>query len=460
MGVMETPAKEVVKKIKRGEHKICVVGLGRIGLPTACLLAKAKAQVIGVDKNIKNLKLISEGKSPFEEKGLQPLLEKVVKDGRLKVSPNLKQETSKCDIIIILVSTLIDQNKNPDYSQVENACKELGLTLKKNSLIVLSSTVGPGFTENVAAKIIEKNSGFKAGEEFGLAYSPVRASPGRLLRDLTWYPRIVAGINRESTVRACSVLSLMVKGGFVVMGSIKAAETVKVFENVYRDVNIALANVLAEFCGETGLNYKRIAEAANTQPFCHLHRPGIVGGTCIPVTPYFLISEAKNLGLDLEIVRTAREVNEKVAVKTVKKILKALRSENIGGRKAKILVLGFSYKADSKGEYLTPFTALAEILKRKGFSVFVWDPLYTPAEIREYGYTPVNIEDSLKNFDCVIVSVGHKAFKKLKKKILEDLNMKTRKTLVFDVSGYNIFTPEDSTKKVKCMSIGFTHHAK
>ena len=460
MKIMRTTPKSIIKKIRRGEYKVCVVGLGRVGLPTACLLAKAKARVVGVDKNLKNLKLISEGKSPFEEKGLQPLLEKVVRDGKLTVSSNLRQEASKCDVIIILVSTLIDSNKNPDYSQVENVCKDLGLSLQEDSLVIMGSTVGPGFTENVAAKIIEKHSGFKAGEEFGLAYSPVRASPGRILRDLQLYPRVIAGINKGSTVRACSVLSLMVKGGFVVMDSIKAAETVKVFENVYRDVNIALANVLANFCEEVGLNYKKIAEAANTQPFCHLHRPGIVGGTCIPVTPYFLISEAEGLGLDLNFVRMAREVNEKVADRVSKNILKALEKEGIRAKKAKILILGFSYKANSKGEYLTPCMALTEILRRKGVEISVWDPLYTSAEIKEFGYVPADFDETLRNVDCVVISVGHSIFKKLKKKILEDLNMKTKKTLVFDVSGYNIFTPDDSTGKVKCMSIGFTHHEK
>lgn len=458
--MMKTTPKTIVKKIRRGEHKICVVGLGRIGLPTACLLAKARAYVVGVDKNLKNLKLISEGKPPFEEKGLQPLLRKVIESGRFTVSSNLKQETSKCDIIIILVSTLIDANKNPDYSQVEDVCRDIGLSLQEDSLIIMGSTVGPGFTENVAKKIIEKHSGFKAGEDFGLAYSPVRASSGRILHDLQSYPRIVAGVDRGSIVRACSVLSLMVKGGFVVMDSIKAAEAAKVFENVYRDVNIALANVLASFCEEAGLNYKKIAEAANTQPFCHLHRPGIVGGTCIPVTPYFLISEAESLGLDLDFVKMAREVNEGVASRISKNILKALEKEGIKAKKAKILILGFSYKANSKGEYLTPCMVLTEILRRKGVDVSVWDPLYTKEEIRELGFTPADFEETVRNVDCLIVGVGHSVFKRLKKKILENLNMKSKKTLVFDVSGYNIFTPDDSTSKVKCMSIGFIRHEK
>ncbi len=452
---MKINLKEVVEKLKSGEQKICVIGLGRIGLPTACLFAKAKASVIGVDKNLKNVKLISEGKTPFQEKGLQPLLEKVIKTGKLQVSSNLKEEIPKSDVIIILVSTLIDNQKNPDYGELEKVCKDIGLTLKKDSLIIFESTVGPGFTENFALKTIEHLSGFKVGKDFGLAYSPIRASPGRILRDLTFYPRIVAGIDKASLNRACAVLSLIVKNRFIVLDSIKAAEAAKVFENVYRDVNIALANVLASFCEEAGLNYKKIAEAANTQPYCHLLRPGIVGGTCIPVTPYFLLFEAKNLGLSLEIVETARKVNEAVAKRIVDKISEAFKKDGLKLRRSKIFILGVSYKADSRGEYLAPCKGLMEILKRKGAEIFVWDPLYTVGELKEIGLPPVRFEDGLRKANCIIISVGHMMFKNLKRKILENLLMRKEKIFVVDASGFNIFTPKDSVDNVKCLSIGY-----
>ena len=280
--VMSLKPDEIIEKMRKGDLTVCVIGLGWMGMPTACLFAEAGAKVIGVDANQGVVEAANRGKSPIAESGLDVLVKKYVSRGQLQATDNIADAVSKSDVIIIILPTLIDRLNRSDYSAVEKACKEIGRNLRKGSLVIFESTVGPGVTEGIVKDGLEKASGFKAENDFGLAYSPIRATAGRVLKDIVNYPRIVGAVGKGSLEAASAVLSTIIKGQIIKVRNVKTAEATKLFENVYRDVNIALANELAVFCEAAGIDYDECVKAANTQPYAHLHTPGIgVGGHCL-----------------------------------------------------------------------------------------------------------------------------------------------------------------------------------
>ncbi|MEM3737440.1 MAG: nucleotide sugar dehydrogenase [Candidatus Bathyarchaeia archaeon] len=436
------------------KQQVCVVGLGRVGLPTACLLVEAGFEVIGVDSNPKLLEKIKEGTLPFLEPDLDVLLKNSIESGKFKVTVDLKDAVRQSNDIMITVPTLIDRRKNPNYSILKNVCKDIGSSMKRGTLLIVASTTGPGVTESIVKKTLEKESGLKAGTDFALAYSPVRASVGQVVRDLKSYRRLVSGIDKNSLKRAATIISAISEGAPIEVGSIKMAEAAKVFENTYRAVNIALANELAAFCEMEGLDYYEISAASNTQPFCHLHRPGIVGGECIPVNPYFLIAEAENTGTCLSIVTSALRRNEAMPRKVASHVAKVLKQCGKKLKRAKVLILGVSFKANVDDSRNSAARVLFRLLKGKGAVVYVWDPLFKTSELESLGFeTTPSPDATLENVDCVIVSVGHDLFRQQKDMILHKLSQRA-KVAVVDCSGSKIFSPRDSTENIICSCIG------
>ncbi len=435
-------------------ERVCVVGLGRIGLPTACLLAEAGFEVVGVDSHPQLIEGIKTRRPPFREPDLDTLLEGALKSGRLKVTSDLKDTASQSTTILIAVPTLIDGRKNPDYTILEKVCKDIGSSVKRGALIVVASTTAPGVTESIVKGALEKASGLEVGVDLSLACSPVRASVGQVVRDLKGYTRLVGGIDALSLNRAVAIISSISNGNPARMKDIKSAEAAKVFENTYRALNIALANELAEFCEEEGLNYIEVSAAANTQPFCHLHKPGIVGGECIPVTPYLLIAEAEAADVTLPLVRLAVRRNEAMPRRVVALVADILKRRGKGLRRAKILILGASFKANVKDARNSAAGALNELLRKRGAKVSVWDPLFRASELEALGFRAYpSLDEALEEADCVVIGVGHDQFRQQKQKILRKLSRKG-KFAVVDCSGSNIFLPEDSTENVICASVG------
>lgn len=302
---------EIAVRIRDGALTIGVVGLGWMGLPTACLYAEAGARVIGADMNPKVVERISKGDSPIDETGLSTMLKKAVRAGKLTVTTSTEETAANSDILFIVVPTMIDRQKRADYSAVEDVCASIGKGIKNGSLVIFESTCGPGVTERLVKSTIEKYSGLIGGQGFGLAYSPIRAMGGRALQDMQTYPKIVGGIEKKSLEAACAALSVIVKGELIRVREIKTAELSKLFETIYRDVNIALANEFALFCEEVGVDYVEAMKAANSQPYSHLHATGVgVGGHCLPVYPYLLATEAYALDAKLRIVLDARRIND------------------------------------------------------------------------------------------------------------------------------------------------------
>jgi len=397
----------------RGKYSITVIGCGRMGLPTACLFADAGFKVTCLDSNQQIVDQINRGMSPFFEPGLDKLIKKNLREGRLAATSDVKSAISRSDILVIAVNTPVDERRKPDYSNLEGACRDIGLNLRSGMLIILESTVGPGITESLVKETLEISSGLKAGKNFGLAYSPVRASVGRVLQDIINYPRILAAIDRQSLTAAKTVLKTVIRGEIIEVSNIKTAEAVKLFENIYRDVNLALANEFAEFCEKAGIDYVEVQAAANTQPYCHLLMPGIVSGH-IPKDPYLLIDEAEALGIKLQIPVLARRVNDGTVKRSLNLIKDAFRVMEKTFKRSKIAVLGISYKPNVKEARGSLILDLIKMLRDRGANVSVFDPFYTYEELRGMGLpAEKSLMRTLEGSDCLVIAVGHDKFKRL-----------------------------------------------
>ncbi|MEM2092099.1 MAG: nucleotide sugar dehydrogenase, partial [Candidatus Bathyarchaeia archaeon] len=397
----------------RGKYSITVIGCGRMGLPTACLFADAGFKVTCLDSNQQIVDQINRGMSPFFEPGLDKLIKKNLREGRLAATSDVKSAISRSDILVIAVNTPVDERRKPDYSNLEGACRDIGLNLRSGMLIILESTVGPGITESLVKETLEISSGLKAGKNFGLAYSPVRASVGRVLQDIINYPRILAAIDRQSLTAAKTVLKTVIRGEIIEVSNIKTAEVVKLFENIYRDVNLALANEFAEFCEKAGIDYVEVQAAANTQPYCHLLMPGIVSGH-IPKDPYLLIDEAEALGIKLQIPVLARRVNDGTVKRSLNLIKDAFRVMEKTFKRSKIAVLGISYKPNVKEARGSLILDLIKMLRDRGANVSVFDPFYTYEELRGMGLpAEKSLMRTLEGSDCLVIAVGHDKFKRL-----------------------------------------------
>jgi UDP-N-acetyl-D-mannosaminuronic acid dehydrogenase len=406
---------EIAVRIRDGALKIAVVGLGWMGLPTACLYADAGAQVIGADMNPRVVERINKGEPPIDEIGLPVMLKKAIRAGKFKATTSTEDAIASSDIIFIVVPTSIDRQKRADYAAVEDACTSVGKNLKNGSLVIFESTCGPGVTERVVKGTLEKYSGLVAGQGFGLAYSPIRAMGGRAIQDLQSYPKVVGAIDKRSLEAACAALSVIVKGELIRVRDIKTAELSKLFETIYRDVNIGLANEFALICEEVGVDYLETVRAANSQPYSHLHLAGVgVGGHCLPVYPYLLATEADALDARLRIVLDARKINETVPRHVAKLASDGLRICGKSLKRAKIVVLGISYRPNVKETRLSPSHELIGILKKRGAKVTVYDPLFTTSELGAMGLqSDPSLRKAIEKADCVILAIAHDDFKKM-----------------------------------------------
>ncbi len=386
-----------------------------MGLPTACLYADAGARVIGADMNPKVVERVNKGDASIDEPGLSAMLKKATRTGRFTATTATDEAAAKSDILFIVVPTMIDRQKRDDYSAVEDACASIGKGLRNGSLVILESTCGPGVTERIVKATIEKYSGLVAGQGFGLAYSPIRAMSGRSLQDLQNYAKVVGGIDKRSLEAACAALSVIVKGELIRVRDIKTAELSKLFETIYRDVNIALANEFAILCEEIGVDYLEVRNAANSQPHSHLHLTGLgVGGHCLPVYPYLLASEVYALNAKLRLVLDARKINDLMPRHVAKLASDGLRVCGKSLKRAKVVVLGISYRADVRELRYSPSLDLVSILKRRGARVTVFDPLFNSSELESKGFaSEPTLRKAMEKADCVVLTVAHDDFKSL-----------------------------------------------
>jgi UDP-N-acetyl-D-mannosaminuronic acid dehydrogenase len=406
---------EIAVRIREGALTIAVVGLGWMGLPSACLYADSGARVIGADMNPKVVERVSKGDTPLEEPGLATMLKKAIKAGKFTATTSAEEAAANADIIFIVVPTMIDRQKRADYSAVEDACVSIGKSIRNGSLAIFESTCGPGVTERVVKGTIEKYSGLVAGQGFGLAYSPIRAMGGRALQDMQSYGKVVGAVDKKSLEATCATLSVIVKGELIRVHDIKTAELSKLFETIYRDVNIGLANEFALLCEELGVDYLETMKAANSQPYSHLHSTGVgVGGHCLPVYPYLLTAEAYTLDAKLRLVLDARKTNDFMPRHVAKLASDGLRVCGKSLKRAKIIVLGVSYRPNVKETRYSPSLDLITILKKRGARVTAFDPLYNASEMESMGLSSEpTLRKTVEKADCAILTVAHDDFKTL-----------------------------------------------
>jgi nucleotide sugar dehydrogenase len=426
---------EIAVRIRSGAVTIAVVGLGWMGLPTACLYADAGARVIGADMNPKVVERVAKGDPPLDETGLPNLLKKSIRSGKLTATTSTEDAAANADILFIVVPTMIDRQKRADYSAVEDASVSIGKNLKSGSLVIFESTCGPGVTERVVKGTIEKYSGLVAGQGFGLAYSPIRAMGGRALQDMQSYSKVVGAVDVRSLEAACATLSVIVKGELIRVRDIRTAELSKLFETIYRDANIALANEFALLCEELGVDYVETMKAANSQPYSHLHSTGGgVGGHCLPVYPYLLATEAYALDAKLKLVLDARKINDLMPRHVAKLASDGMRVCGRSIKRSKVVVLGISYRPNVKETRFSASLDLINILKKRGARVVVFDPLFNASELESFGLvSEPTLRKAVEKADCVILTVAHEEFKKMD--TIELAAHMSKKGLIVDCTG-------------------------
>jgi nucleotide sugar dehydrogenase len=389
-------------------YKVAVVGLGKIGLPLAAQLAGKGHTVIGCDLQPAVVESVNSGKSHIaEEPGLAEAVSAAVAAGRLSATTDTAEATRKSDVVVVIVPVVVDRDKQPDYRWLDGALSSVGKGLHKDALVIVETTLPVGATRGHVAGVLEKESGLKTGQDFHLAFSPERLYSGRIFQDLARYPKIVGGIDAESTRRAAEFYRSSLDAEVRPVANAETAEFAKLAETTYRDVNIALANQLAVFGGARGADPSEAFEVANSQPFSHLHRPGIgVGGHCIPVYPHFLLSDSDNGELDL--VRVARDINDGMAA-----ISLSWLDAELGGLSGKrVLVMGLSYRENVKELAFSTAVAVIDQLRQAGATVLANDPHFKPSELADL---EVELVDMTKdaNVDAVIVQAWHDEYKAL-----------------------------------------------
>lgn len=400
------------------QPKICVIGLGYIGLPTSAMFATHGCEVIGVDINGKVVETLSKGKTIIEEPYLDIMVQAAVRSGHLKA----RKRPEAADAFIITVPTPITENKEADMSYVVSATEMIVPYLKKGDIVVLESTSPTGTVEELVVPILEKSE-LRIGEELYVGHSPERVLPGKILWELVNNNRIVGGVNKVSAEKIRDLYKIFVNGD-IFLTTATTAEMCKTMENTFRDVNIALANELSKICEETGINAWEVIELCNKHPRVNIHQPGPgVGGHCLAVDPWFIIEENPELA---KIMKLSRKTNDSMPEHVLNRIDEILG--DIEGTK-KISILGITYKPNIDDTRESPILKLINLLdERNDFKVSVYDPY-----VINHKYQEENIVEATKNSDLIVLGVNHDVFKTLP---LNDISKVMRNKNFFDTRNF------------------------
>ncbi|MGD6991124.1 nucleotide sugar dehydrogenase [Sutcliffiella horikoshii] len=402
------------EKIVNKEEKISLVGLGYVGMPIAVAFAK-KVDVIGFDVNIQKIELYKSGIDPTKEVGNE-----VIKNTTIEFTSD-EAKLREAKFHIVAVPTPVKDDHTPDLTPVESASRTLGRNLTKGSMVVFESTVYPGVTEDICVPILERESGLKCGVDFKVGYSPERINPGDKVHRLETIIKVVAGQDEETLDIAAKVYELVVEAGVHKAASIKVAEAAKVIENSQRDINIAFMNELSIIFNKMGIDTKAVLEAAGTKWNFLNFSPGLVGGHCIGVDPYYLTYKAEQIGYHSQIILSGRKINDDmgkyVAESTVKNMIKA--NKQING--AKVAIFGVTFKENCPDVRNTKVVDVIKELEEYGVDVKVVDPQADKEDLwHEYRINLCEVED-IKEMDGVIFAVPHDEFK--------DIQLKEVKTM-------------------------------
>lgn len=417
------------EKIVNGEEKIALVGLGYVGMPIAVAFAK-KVKVVGFDLNEAKIKLYQSGIDPTNEVG-----DAAIKEAKVEFTADEKK-LQEAKFFIVAVPTPVNDDHTPDLTPVEGASKIVGRNLTKGSVVVFESTVYPGVTEEICVPIMEKESGLKCGVDFKIGYSPERINPGDKVHRLETITKIVSGMDEETLDTVARVYELVVDAGVYRAQSIKVAEAAKVIENSQRDINIAFMNELSIIFNKMGIDTKSVLEAAGTKWNFLKFYPGLVGGHCIGVDPYYLTYKAEQLGYHSQIILSGRRINDDMGKYVAESLVKNLIKSDIAVKGAKVAILGFTFKENCPDTRNTKVIDIYKELQEYGITPMVVDPAADAAEAKRlYGITFEDMS-AVKNMDAVIIAVSHEQFMRLDKEQISGFYAKgnTRKVLV-DIKG-------------------------
>lgn len=420
-------------------HKkiISVYGLGNVGAPIACTWLRVGAKLIGVDISNALLDNIKNGTSHKKEPSVSETLTKGLSEGLLSLTTDGIEASRKSDIKIMIVPVAI-KDKKIDLQNLISVANNIGEGLKKDDIVIVCPSLPPGATRKTILPILEKKSGLKVENDFYLVYSPERIYEGRAIQDIEDnYPAIVAGAGMQSSAVGEKLLSMIAKKGVKVLSSLENAEAEKLFEGVYRDVNIALANELADFCEKIGIDFWETRDAANSQPYCHLHFPGTgVGGLCIPIYPQFVLNSAKEIGKDLRILEYSRSVNDAMPKKCVNDAIELLTKNKKNPKTSKIAVLGLGFRGEVTDSRLSPSYIVVEEFIKKKCTVMIHDPfIFHDDNLPKSIVLSSDLKSVLNEADLVFISTDHKQYKNLDSEIF---NNTKKPLLIYD--GRNILT--------------------
>lgn len=402
------------EKLLRGEESLSVVGLGYVGMPIAVAFAK-KIKVIGFDLNKRKIDQYLSGIDPTQEVGNEAIAQTAV---QFSSDPACLRQAK---FHIVAVPTPINQDKTPDLTPVVGASRIVGQNLTKGSIVVYESTVYPGVTEDVCIPILEEESGLKCGVDFKVGYSPERINPGDKVHRLENIRKIVSGMDEESLQEIKNVYDLVIEVGTYPVSTIKTAEAVKVVENSQRDINIAFMNELAMIFDRMGIDTDEVVNGMNTKWNALGFKPGLVGGHCIGVDPYYFTYEAERLGYHSQIILAGRQINDGmggfVAESTVKQMVLAGKAP----RNAKVVVLGLTFKEDCPDIRNSKVIDIIDHLKTYGIQPVVCDPWADADEVKAvYGLELCRMED-IHDADCVILAVAHREYRSMSLEAIDAL---------------------------------------
>lgn len=418
-------------KLINKEEKLSVIGLGYVGLPIAAAFAK-KINVIGFDLNREKIARYQRGIDPTCEIGND-----AVRTSSIEFTSD-ESKLQEARFHIVAVPTPINQDKTPDLAPVESATHIVGRNLKKGSVVVFESTVYPGVTEKICIPILEEESGLQCGEDFKVGYSPERINPGDKIHTLATIRKIVSGVDEEAVEQIRQTYDLIIQAGTYPVSNIKTAEAIKVAENSQRDINIAFMNELAMVFDRMGIDTNEVIDGMNTKWNALGFRPGLVGGHCIGVDPYYFIYEAEALGYRSQIISSGRRVNDSMAEFIAASAIKQMIMSGRAVKNARVLILGLTFKENCPDIRNSKVVDIVSYLKQFGVEVIVSDP-WADAEdaLREYGITLTNAEDA-SGADCVILAVAHHIFKALTMKDIDAFfkeSLDISEKVVVDVKG-------------------------
>ncbi|MGB5944001.1 MAG: nucleotide sugar dehydrogenase [Leeuwenhoekiella sp.] len=413
--------------------KIGIIGLGYVGLPLAQLFAKKHA-VVGFDLNTKRISALKTGHDHTGElsaEALQLVLKRNDCNENGLFCTTDSAALAACTVFIVTVPTPIDAQKNPDLSALVAASSTVGKVLKNGDVVIYESTVYPGVTEETCVPILSKISGLEYNIDFSAGYSPERINPGDKVHTVDKIVKVTSGSNPETAKFVDDLYASVITAGTYLAPSIKVAEAAKVIENSQRDINIAFVNELAKIFNKMDLDTAEVLAAAGTKWNFLNFRPGLVGGHCIGVDPYYLAQKAKQLGYHPEIILAGRRVNDSMGLYVAAQVVKLMAKREIPISKSKILILGITFKEDCPDVRNTRVVDIIRDLQDYGSEVSVYDPLAKKEQVLdEYGISLLDTPEG-NEFDAIVLAVGHSAFINLNLSPL-----KTAKAVVFDVKGF------------------------